>query len=1319
MLRARRAPLRRIFARPKIGTAHLAAACCAACLGFILALLTAASAPHPLHEAQLAASERMRRAELVLKEALAARGIPVETELDPNLTGLIGPEWTPLTTTLGTLEAKRTVLNPNFAALMVRYFHQAGLKAGDVVAVGASGSFPGLALATLCAAHEMGIAPLTIASFGSSMYGATRPGFTVPEMMRILADASVIPFSLVAVSPGGDGDNGENPLFDDSRGLIAGLAAQAGSGVEFIRFDPPDLEASIARRMKIYETRAGGKRIACFVNIGGASPNSGTSAYTLDFPQGLVMSPPRIPTSADRGLIYEYASRGLPVINLLNVRLLADQWGLPYDPVPLPRPGEGGVYRDARYSRPLILATLAAVLGILAAGVSLRRAKPGEKGELDGGANIHLAFRFHVNLYHSYRGDSLDEKGIGKDIRIIRALLDELDALQAAGVPVRAAWDIENCYSLELYLPRHAPDIVERIHKRVAAGLDEVEPMSFNNGLLCAHTGEEFEDAVALAIRNPGGSGIADIFGEWAPILRPQECMFSASRITACRRLGIEAVSLFYSAAPFNGFGSFVPPLNLERRHNPLCLVDPASGESIRLLPAYSPADVVDNWCSLRGWLRGMRREQLASGAPDLLLLIDMDADDSFWEGYLSGRAAAILRRFLPSLGGFGSLVRSVADLPWLRFTRPWDYLRTHGDSGEIRLGQDLADGSFDGYSSWSEKAENARLWPRVALARRLLSLARRVAAEKPTARGAGHAGGTGAAGSAGGTGAVEAVGGAGGTEGTGAVGSAGSAGDTGASGDTEDTGAAEGTEGTGAAGGTVGVDPPADPVSGTSIAGTCASGDSIPVTSPTGDSAFALARAKAEDAILRSLSTTHFGMASPVMNVDRLRDAFARAEEAVDAARSALDLAKDPRSAKADRALWFDERIDELPRGDGAIVTLPASGGAGSAGSGFPRWGAPDIEEKETWLVALDPETSRIGEREAHEFALARELAHALPSAPAHILPRAPAGAQTGSRSGSQSSPGGIVREGSLVLGEKSIGTKKFTLAAVPGGGIMLWSEGRAVFEKPLAGPWVRFAGGIRRGAGKEEIATRELVPGALVELRARGSFELESGAELRWTNTYTLASRLSSLRVDVEIEYPRTEHRGFDRAKALRLGRDWDARWKEVAPFELIPALGATRENPARVWKHGFDGVLSSYELDYHRFGPNRNLDSFDNHCTDGWVAVSGGGRGLLLAQSDSAQTLFAFCPMRLRFSGNRQIVGMNPFGSYYGKQWRYPTAVTGLGRFAALATGDNFDPYAPSWEGGSLRCSLMIAPYEGDCPPAGLRRDALVFATSPTWA
>jgi hypothetical protein len=51
-------------------------------------------------------------------------------------------------------------------------------------------------------------------------------------------------------------------------------------------------------------------------------------------------------------------------------------------------------------------------------------------------------------------------------------------------------------------------------------------------------------------------------------------------------------------------------------------------------------------------------------------------------------------------------------------FERPWEYLKSHPDRGELSLGQDLADGAFDGYASWSEKYENYEVWSIVAAAR-------------------------------------------------------------------------------------------------------------------------------------------------------------------------------------------------------------------------------------------------------------------------------------------------------------------------------------------------------------------------------------------------------------------------------------------------------------------------------------------------------------------------------------------------------------------------------------------------------------------------
>ena len=127
---------------------------------------------------------------------------------------------------------------------------------------------------------------------------------------------------------------------------------------------------------------------------------------------------------------------------------------------------------------------------------------------------VFLAFRFHANFYHSYRGDTPDELGFGKDIRIIRRIIEVLDDFNAQGVPAQGTWDIESQFSLETIMPKHCPDIIESLKRRVREGRDEVQVMSYNNGLISAHTAWEFDVAVGRAITNAAGSGLRDTSGK-------------------------------------------------------------------------------------------------------------------------------------------------------------------------------------------------------------------------------------------------------------------------------------------------------------------------------------------------------------------------------------------------------------------------------------------------------------------------------------------------------------------------------------------------------------------------------------------------------------------------------------------------------------------------------------------------------------------------------------------------------------------------------------------------------------------------------------
>ena len=70
---------------------------------------------------------------------------------------------------------------------------------------------------------------------------------------------------------------------------------------------------------------------------------------------------------------------------------------------------------------------------------------------------VFIAFGFHANLYHSFRGDTNDENGFGQDIRVIRHTIGELERLNCSGIPARAVWDFDNLFSLQEILSRHAP----------------------------------------------------------------------------------------------------------------------------------------------------------------------------------------------------------------------------------------------------------------------------------------------------------------------------------------------------------------------------------------------------------------------------------------------------------------------------------------------------------------------------------------------------------------------------------------------------------------------------------------------------------------------------------------------------------------------------------------------------------------------------------------------------------------------------------------------------------------------------------------------
>ena len=311
-------------------------------LVYLIVLNITSRPDRELRRNMVEASRLMVRATEAVRNCRLALGILIDPVNDPNGTGLIGLETSPITTSLGSLEAKRTTINPNFAGLVVMLLHDAGVRKGDAVAVGASSSFPALIIATLSALKTIEAEARVISSLGSSEWGANIPRFNWLDMDACLRAAGVFDVRPIALSVGGDEDIGwdMNPA---GRALIGSRLREA----DIPWLEEPDLARNVGARMQLYFAAGNGRPVKAFVNIGGSWANIGTNAEILTLRPGLTRRL-FIPGPADRGVIQAMAKAGVPVIHLLNVKGLCERYGLPWDARPLPEAGrEGFPRRDA------------------------------------------------------------------------------------------------------------------------------------------------------------------------------------------------------------------------------------------------------------------------------------------------------------------------------------------------------------------------------------------------------------------------------------------------------------------------------------------------------------------------------------------------------------------------------------------------------------------------------------------------------------------------------------------------------------------------------------------------------------------------------------------------------------------------------------------------------------------------------------------------------------------------------------------------------------------------------------------------------------
>jgi poly-gamma-glutamate system protein len=291
------------------------------------------------YDTMYSAAKIMSQALDEVKKHRSGLGIPLNKMNDPNQTGLIGDDFTAITTTVGNIEAKRTTTNPNFAALMVSLLYQSGVRNGDTIAVGASGSFPALIIATLSAAKAMNLKPLIISSLGASMWGANHPKMTWLDIYFNLFKKGIFSYQINAASIGGDFDVGLE-LSKKGRNMIIAKIKEYKVPLIYEK----NLRVNVEKRLKIYDANRKGQKITAFVNIGGAAANTGINAMMLNLKPGINYIR-KYPPAAESGVLFEMGKRNIPVIHLLNIKGFSLKYGMPWDPIPLPVAGQGEIYR--------------------------------------------------------------------------------------------------------------------------------------------------------------------------------------------------------------------------------------------------------------------------------------------------------------------------------------------------------------------------------------------------------------------------------------------------------------------------------------------------------------------------------------------------------------------------------------------------------------------------------------------------------------------------------------------------------------------------------------------------------------------------------------------------------------------------------------------------------------------------------------------------------------------------------------------------------------------------------------------------------------
>lgn len=310
------------------------------------------------HEMKLAAARLAHRAFLEIREERLRRGHAFVRHLDPGRSGMIGEAMSLTTSLPADLRSKQTSVNPNFAAAVVDMLQRAGVKSGDRVAIGYTGSFPAFNTCVCAAVETMNLQPTIIHSTFSSQYGANHPDYLWLDMEGTLHRRGLISFRSNAATLGGYGDRAVGTTAA-ARSLLE--SAIARNGVQPLHVDR--LAQSVDARMDFYRQACKGSPIKAYINVGGGAASIRGSKGKEVFQAGVNdnLDGENLPDC----VASRFAAQGVPVIHLGDAIDLARQYNLPVAPQDVPHVDASTVVRQREPNRVLAGVTLLLILVLL------------------------------------------------------------------------------------------------------------------------------------------------------------------------------------------------------------------------------------------------------------------------------------------------------------------------------------------------------------------------------------------------------------------------------------------------------------------------------------------------------------------------------------------------------------------------------------------------------------------------------------------------------------------------------------------------------------------------------------------------------------------------------------------------------------------------------------------------------------------------------------------------------------------------------------------------------------------------------------------